>query len=731
MQFDSLELQKNIEEKRLIYGNKLYSFLLKKIELISNFFNKLLLSKNFPFYSCLTIFLISILIRSARDIGAYSSAYLEFGEKILQGGKYYQDLFISSSPLSLYLSAIPIALSKLFAIQAIFSAEIFYNIIGLIAVISLAFISRKSTLKDNRKFYNLVLFSFICSYFLRIFSLQSNEFNVPESYFLLFAYPYLAYQFPRKIALNWLQRLNISILAALIFCLKPYYFLLPLTFLINKAVRQKSFRSFLNAKNLFCLSLIIGYFIWISKAHPQYFDSLKTLAIFDNIHLSWLVYLSNCFFIFVYNILPLLILIIVSFDLIKNNKFAQILLYIFTGASLIVIFEGVNAYNQLSVFYALCLPLIITIFALIIQSRRLNLKQNWFILGSIMVAFEFDVKSFVRLAFDLLILWGAIFLLICWSWRKFFKKHEIIIEGKKLIVNIFLLKNWPLKLFFLSLSLATLILSFIPSFYQINYILCTIILTLLIFFHEKLYKNLIDKNFFSKSTAVIITIIFSYYLSIILVSIFNYQNLFAAHLKSPNKSNSQLIYLAKNYAKKPENNLVIISNQISGSYPFFSYIAKKNPLATPHLSALIDNIQSSSAYKNQSFKIIATGIFYGKNKREIKAKQYLFQQLKNTLKDKNTSLFVIYKKNYSSEYDCKIGFLEYYLQDKELREIFFKNFNFLSKVTIFKEVPKENITFISEDQNLTKQQQKELENLKNNPQNLMVDIEVYIRKYNL
>jgi hypothetical protein len=729
MQFDSLELQKNIEEKRLIYGHLFGDFLIKKMLKFRQFLQAIGASRYFAFYGCLAIFLVSILVRSARDIGHDTGSYLEMGRKILAGGKYYRDFFEGNFPLALYLSAIPHILARLFSVNLVIAAEIFYNFIGLLAVISSALILKKSTLADRRSFYNLILFAFSAGYFLRIFTLQFNEFGTKASYLLLFAYPYISYQFPRKNAITAIDKIISGVLAGLIFCVKPHYFLLVIAFEFAKIFNQKSIKCLISVANFTALMVIMGYFFWMLKYCPEYFEHLAAIKSIYEVYQVPKFWLVSIFLIFVYNILPTLFLVILTFDLILKDQYIKLLFISFIGASLITIAESLNAYDQLTSFYSLSLPLVSVIIYWLFEKNKINFSQNWFLIFSIIIISQFDVSSFSELATQLIVLWWVVFLLISFSWRKFFKNNLVGQDFKKLnrIKNIILLSNIYSKVIFALLVIVTIALSSSSKYCKINYLLCAMILLSAVLASEKLYQNFITKNYYSRAVVSIITIIFSLYLGLIMASIFNHQNLYGYYFKSPNYGNSEIIKIINKYAKDNKNQPIIVAYGIYGIYPILSYSNKQNPLPLHHLSPLENNIKDSIGYnlnQENNYKILKDGMFYGRDIAEIETRKYLFNRLKDAMKVKDNNLLIIYKKHYDGYDDCRVSFLEYYLQDNEFRKIFFNNYHFLNRMIYSKSNDSKNkVEFAKKGE----MRDRNSEIMANDSSNIMVDAEIYAR----
>lgn len=236
--FDSLEIQNNIEEKRLILGKKLEWFLLKKLAVFGQFLSHIFTAKHSTFFGCLTIVAISIIAQSTRDIGHDSSVYLDVIQKMLNGGKYYYDFFENNLPLSFLFTAIPYSLAKFFHGNSIIFLEIFINLVGITSIYSSVKILKRSETYNSQPIFNLIIFGFATGFFLRVFTLQYNEFATKSTYFIAFAIPYISYHCLESSALKNRDQIISGTLAALLFCLKPNYGILVIAFEIKTTREQ-------------------------------------------------------------------------------------------------------------------------------------------------------------------------------------------------------------------------------------------------------------------------------------------------------------------------------------------------------------------------------------------------------------------------------------------------------------------------------------------------------------
>lgn len=162
--------------------------------------------------------------------------------------------------------------------------------------------------------------------------------------------------------------------------------------------------------------------------------------------------------------------------------------------------------------------------------------------------------------------------------------------------------------------------------------------------------------------------------------------------------NSEFIKIGKTYSNKDED-VVIISASIPESYPQLIYMGKKNLLPFSNYSLLFQKI---SDHKNRVPDIY----------------KYQLSAFEEGLKNKNTKLLFIEKKNHLYGQQCSIELLEYYLRDDEFRNIFLKNYVFLNRV-IDRRTVRQDKKFLKEDYAV---------DLPNETKIIERDFEVYIRK---
>jgi hypothetical protein len=779
--FDLLEIQRKLEEQRLILGQKLEIFLLTKIFLFMNFCKRVFAGRKCAFFGCFFIILISLLIRSTRDIGYDSAFFLEIATKLLNGQKYgqkyYGDFFINNPPLVFYFIMFSQLAAKFFAINPIIAQEILNNLTGILALYFCNKILARSFIFKDKIAFNLIILTFACAFFLRFFTLQYNEFGTRSTYFLALAFPYISYHFLGDFELKKIDQILTGILAALLFCLKLHYGILVIVFELQKFYEKKSPKSFLCLRNGITSGLLILYlaFIYWPQDAPQ--NHLNNFNYYLNYFQIFKIVRENLFLLFV--------LVFLCFHLIKKSSLLQRFFFTALAGALIIIPESAANYDQKSVFYSLSLPLVVLLALEIVKNHRINYLQNypqnyrenylqnyrenylqnyrenylqnyrenylqnylqnywenyrgnWLILLLILTISQFDPPSFINIALNCCEFWWLFALFLSAKWRKTLAQHNLLPKLPNLrnfnfgnFPAIFFMQNSLLSCFcFLLLAALSIFLACNKATGNLSWILSAIIFVFLVGFYQKLYeKTFVTKSFSGFSSGVIFTILSCFITlqteaicgaAISGAAIFN-----ADDYKSPNYVNDQMAKIIKQHLKK-EDDLTIISAAAFGTYPLIIYLHKENHLESSQLLSLYNRIDN--AIDDGTDNVIDA------EKQMSQTDKYLFLGLKSQIKNpKNKLIFVEIKSDVFDD-QCHIGFLENHFSDTEFKEFFLQNYVFLNRITAFsfpenngqnkqnnsEENDKKKITFFNQDPKSA--------DLKENSNLIARDIEVYIR----
>lgn len=670
--FDLLKIQKEIEEKRLIWGHKIENSLLKKLQDSLRFSKKIFAAKNFTNLAILLVVFCGVLMQSTRDIGHDSAVYLEIASKMLAGGKYYQDFFEANFPLSFWLTLISVFFAKIVQISPIITTTFFVNFLGILSI----FWTKNILESKKLRHLDFLAICFAAAFFLRPITSHFNEFFTKTSYFLIFLFPYFALQLVEK--RTKFQEVFGGILAGLIFCLKPHYGLVVVAFELFQLCKTRDLKASFCLRNYLTLVVLVVYFLAIfllQKDFLQYFQIISQTYV-KAIHSRVPVILKE-------DIFPLILFFSLTAFLLKKNEILQKFYLLVLATILIVLLEVIGGFDQRFIIYCVFLPCMVLTLFLLIQERYFDFKKQWIWLIFTFVILQFDAKNIFSLALDICSFWFVFAVIL--RFRETNPKTRLSV--------IFYPNDFVSWLTFLFFALSAILLVFNHETAFVAWLLAALLFILLLGFYQKSVRK------FSLLSAITITVIFSYVISIYLAGIFNYRGFSDAYFyKSPNYKDEKMIKIAQqNLAKKDQ--LVNIGYIIPATYPAMIYMKKENQLPQLQMALLFEKVTD----KNQSFS---------------KGEEYLFSRLKQRLQDKKNKLVFVEIQSLAHNSLCEISFLEYYFRDKEFREIFLKNYRFLNRITEF-EGEGRKVSFYAqgsreiEDQNFNK---------------MVSDIEVYVRK---
>lgn len=634
MQFDPLEIQKNVEEKRLVWGQKLEVFMLKKLAKISEFFGRVFAAKSTALFGAIFIIAVSIWCQSLHDLGHDSATYPEIAQKMLLGGKYFEDFFESNLPLNFVLTMIPLLIAQKFDFNVFATAQIFWNLLGILSVIWSANILMRSRLLKDRSVFNLLFLSLVAGFFWRTLTLQFNEFGTKTTYLLAVLLPYISYYLLDEKDWRKGDQILAGILAALLFCIKPHYGIFAIIFELQKVVKSRNILSVFCLRNYVTLIFLSAYLAAIIKFFPSYIDHLPVLssAYFDSAN-------NMIFFMFVQDIFPLLLLMILCADLIKKEDVLSHLILPIFAVILLLVSEYIGGLDQRFVFYSISLPLVSLLTFFLIKNRLINWSRDYILLVPILLLPQFDPQNIFALASYV----------ACFWW----------------VFALFLFKRWQIKkltkFFLITLGLLTIAVLISDDFTQVPWVISLLTFIFVIRLDQKSHEIISGKKEFSRLSACVIFLTLSYFLSLNLSAIFNFKSYYDSYkFSSPNHFNSELIEVIKHYSSKDES-IIFIAEGIPGPYPSITYAGKKNDLPFLQYGLLFKQI----GLKKSSSQL---------------ARDYMMQRIVQHLDLKSNKLVFVEIQRYAQKDRCVIGFLENYFSDPKFKEVFLKNYLFLTRI---------------------------------------------------
>jgi len=609
--FHLLDLQNKIEETRLILGKKLDKHLSGGYKNFLNFLHKILFHNKFGLYSCFLVFLLSIFIRSTRDIGYDSAMYLDLIQN--SDGVYYRLFFC--------INSIPVLLAKLFNISPIILVDIFYNIIGLLAI---SFCTK--VLKERRVFkevieLNLMMISLFIGYFLRPYTLEFNEFSTQSSLLLAFVFIYIGYFLVDDKSLTKSDHLISGFVAALLCLLKLNYGLIVIFCEIYRVFASKNLKTLFSLRNYVTLAILLIFFVFF----PAFFK----LPIVEDINVVLAI-----FSIFKMDVAAILFLYFICFSFIRQNANLKKLFFVFFTIALAVFLEFSLKLDQKSIIHIAYLPALLLLIYQIINNKNINFNRDWIGILMLLIVPQFGIKSSIPIMLNLVVFWWVF---VLFNYNSHIGYLQNINQKRESVLIPTNVSSW----FYFILLVVGSWLWFLTSIdlygvdsSNIAWIFCAILLILFINSEQKIYEEAGNKGFFRTKTLAIFAIIsccLSYYID----GIFHLQSY--SSYKSPNYLSDQISYHISSLGDNEK--YLIISPKTKDHYPLKNYLEKGADIANNH----------------------------------------------DLFKNKNNKLIFIHHYNDQNNSACEISFLESSLRDFELRSDFVKNYRFLNRIIHFRE----------------------------------------------
>ncbi len=664
-------------------------------------------SKYFLAGCCAAIFFLSILLRSMIDIGADTGVYLSFGAKIAHGKKYYYDFFESNFPISFYFYALQYRLSLLLHLSPIILSEIIINSLALAAIFFSAKILKGSTIYQNKSHYNLILVSFFCGFFLRPHALYIGEFGTKTSLLLIALYPYISYSFVREAAFSKKDLIWRGCLMGLIPCLKPHYLVFILFIESHRFLQKKSLRFFLELDKLVMCLVGTLYLFLMLKFTPEFFEFMvpmwqKTYSAYD----SFNIFLNN----FWQNIaarIAVFAFIFLIFSRLKVTANDKILTLFFVAASVLILLENIRTIDQIAVFYSVVTTCFFKFLFDLFSSKKLSPFDHQFIFCCLIFLPIFDLEILPASIFGLggfVNIWWLIMPSYPFLFFKQLTPNQRVnfFSPKKVIVFI--------AIYSALLMTAILVLKNLGAWCYIVFNLSCLFSVL--FFFEKNFFSRFSTKFSAFFVFVVMTatscLLYSYIASI--VTVVRQDNT----KTSPGKLYDFVAYYSKNYAAKKDDGILMVSNLNAHLYPLINYLEKDDNYKRSNVASIhADKAKSGSS-----------SMFFSKDKEMIFALSYLFDDVKNQLKNQrvkviffNNSEEVLRKEN-----KCLIGSLEYYFLDPLFKKLFLENFHFENHVVVTQKiVPLKKLRFI------TGEKPDIFDQAKPTTKKIFYDFEVYVR----
>ncbi|HUL09871.1 MAG TPA: hypothetical protein VLV76_26305 [Candidatus Acidoferrum sp.] len=208
------------------------------------------------------------------------SWYLVATNRLLDGALLYVDIIEVNPPLAFYLTMPPVAFARLTGIAP---AACFIGYVFLLIAVSLFLIRR---LLDRQAALSAGYRSVMLLAAATALAVAPiGVFGQREHLMLIFALPYLLLMSARIADQGCDRRFAavIGLFAAIGFCLKPHFFLVPALPELYLAAQRRSPSAVFRPESWSLLAAAVLYALFVAVAHPQYFDVVlpNALLVYD------------------------------------------------------------------------------------------------------------------------------------------------------------------------------------------------------------------------------------------------------------------------------------------------------------------------------------------------------------------------------------------------------------------------------------------------------------------
>lgn len=671
--FYLLELWHLLEEYRLKNGQKLANFLKNLINIFFVKFQNFWLKKNCGLFALAMMMFLCLVWRSfAIDLQAN---FLKLN--------YINDPELLFSPLLFALDFL-VHIAEITGINHVLLAEIVFNAMGIFLAIFCSLNLNKSLISADLITKNVLLFSFIFSYF---FGLSFKIFSFEISLLKLLVIAYISLSLRENVKSNFF--INLLAIACGILLVLSKWQLIILVFAFEfmqffsfkkeliKYHDDHSLLSYLKLRytlNLIARTLLTSSIIVILMLNKKLlglgdiFDQIKQFdyenyRFFSSQIINKLFQESNSFGFFAILsrdiLLFFLVLIISQFKTVNDsssfesailNKFFTIF---FIASFAIILLMGYDNKILKLLFFNINIPLIFIVFVRSLIAEKFNFKKHLIVLLIFVALALGDYYIFYEIIFYLPSLWFIIHLIFL---KKINKKitHIDYFKDLNFVDRWLFLRDLRSKIIFIFFIIFLIYLAFSIDFFIACFVNIIIFCYLLVFFEKINYKILKNKQYhFFISVTIILAITYLIILSFKgfdLVgqrpnSFFGYQRSFLNNFISDKIS--KLL--------KPEDGIVIIDDQNAID---LNFLVLKNKLFTKNivtLNTFSDNEEFSKLTNkkikffliNNSFIFNNKSCLISKYEQLMKIEMFKDFYLKNFKKHGRYLISQSWKKNYS------------------------------------------------------------------------------------
>ncbi len=188
--------------------------------------------------------------------------------RLLEGGTYGEGFFSPNPPLIFYLYMPIVWLKNIFYIKLQDALAIYFIFLAQMSFVICYYFIKKICKTTDLVLANILLGTIL----LILFILPYHDFGKREHLSLILTLPYflaISYQLMGT-PIHFYQSLFIGLLAAIGFCLKPYFLIVPFLIELFIIIRNRSFFSWIRAIPLVMLAFILVYIAFVYIYFPFY-----------------------------------------------------------------------------------------------------------------------------------------------------------------------------------------------------------------------------------------------------------------------------------------------------------------------------------------------------------------------------------------------------------------------------------------------------------------------------
>jgi hypothetical protein len=714
---------------KYLSNNKLITKIDKIISDKSSFTN-LISSQNFLYFFCSLAFLTSIFIRSRINIGPDTAIYIGIAKKMVDGGRYYYDFYESNFPLSFYFYVWQYYFSYFSGINPIITSEIFINVFALAAILWSAKILKKTTIYDNKAYYNLIIIGYFIGFFYRNPAMLIGEYGTKTSLFFIFAYPYIAYCFERKSAFSKKDLLLRGLLMAAIPCVKPSYIFLVIPVEIYNFFQSKKLKFFFELDKITALVVGIGYLIIMWFFTREFFTYMVPMWSMTYPPYKDLYTFFSQSFRHIPDRLILPCFLFLSFLYKKISKNDKILILIFLGAYINSVLEAGISNDQISTYHGILIIMLLKFSYDLLALKEFSFYHNKFIFLLLFLVPLFDISNFFASLFGIMNIWWVI-LLVSFSYILIKIKLQNQFTWLELVKNIKLSNIILTAILLILLSLISLYLialvpygsdlswdgenrslvTILSGYIVINF--AAFLIGLCIF--EKLHKKFFKK--FSVLSIVVTISVMSSFLSgyLLMVSTSSSGNSIMANI---DKLTTEIVKYSKIYAPKKEDKIILFSRLSVYLYPLANYLDKDADYKVYSQYLITNNYIIGDYYKNEKNQNITSP------KDPVFVHRYFYDDVMNLLQNTDSKIILIDNSlEIKIKRSCILNQLEIMFRNPEFKRAFFRNFKYQGRMVVY-----EKSKYKRPSVYLFSHKKDVFDNVKSSKMIMLYDFEVYVRR---